>query len=207
MNKSESKYFNTAVRMDEALLELLEIKELEYITVKEICQRAGVSRSTFYLHYETIGELLDECVKYKIGECYKKFDGGRAELDKNIRSGNLDELVFVTPEYLKPYLEFVRENKRFFKICVQRPSALNADRTFAELFKDVFSPVLDCFRLPDESKPYVINFYMLGLIAVVSEWIKRGCDDPIDKIIEICMLCVLPGEKRLLLSRIKGGEK
>ncbi len=37
MNKSESKYFNTAARMDEALILLLEKKDLEYITVKEIC--------------------------------------------------------------------------------------------------------------------------------------------------------------------------
>ena len=34
MNKAESKYFNTAVKMDEALLELLEKKDFDYITVK-----------------------------------------------------------------------------------------------------------------------------------------------------------------------------
>lgn len=31
MNKSESKYFNTAVRMDKAFLELLDRKDLEFI--------------------------------------------------------------------------------------------------------------------------------------------------------------------------------
>ncbi len=50
MNKSESKYFNTALKMDEALIDLLKEKELEFITVKEICERAGVNRSTFYFH-------------------------------------------------------------------------------------------------------------------------------------------------------------
>lgn len=63
MNKSESKYFNTALRMDEALLSLLEEKDLEYITVKELCSRAGVNRSTFYLHYETISDLVDEAME------------------------------------------------------------------------------------------------------------------------------------------------
>ena len=58
MNKSESKYFNTAVKMDKAFLDLLEHKDFEYITVKEICKTANVNRSTFYLHYETIGDLL-----------------------------------------------------------------------------------------------------------------------------------------------------
>lgn len=41
MNRSESKYFNTARRMDEALLSLLEEKDFAYITVREICARRG----------------------------------------------------------------------------------------------------------------------------------------------------------------------
>ena len=49
MNKSESKYFNTALRFNKALLALLEKKEFSYITIREICQEAGVNRSTFYL--------------------------------------------------------------------------------------------------------------------------------------------------------------
>ena len=36
MNKNESKYFNTAIKMDQAFLELLEKKDFAYITVKEI---------------------------------------------------------------------------------------------------------------------------------------------------------------------------
>ena len=44
MNKNESKYFNTAVKMDKALLELLEKKDFEYITIKEICALAEVNQ-------------------------------------------------------------------------------------------------------------------------------------------------------------------
>ena len=70
MNKSESKYFNTALLMDEALLFLLEKKDFEFISVKEICDKAGVSRSTFYLHYENMNDLLIE----KIELINKKFN-------------------------------------------------------------------------------------------------------------------------------------
>ena len=52
MNRSESRYFATAARMDEAFLTLLAKKDFEYITVKEICEVAEVNRSTFYLHNE-----------------------------------------------------------------------------------------------------------------------------------------------------------
>ena len=47
MNKSESKYFHTAVKFDRALLSLLERKSFDYITVSELCAEAGVNRSTF----------------------------------------------------------------------------------------------------------------------------------------------------------------
>ena len=68
MNKSESKYYNTACLMDQALLLLLEKKDFDYITVKEICEKAGVNRSTFYLHYETIDDLLMESIDYLLNE-------------------------------------------------------------------------------------------------------------------------------------------
>ena len=63
MNKSESKYYNTSLLMNQALIELLNKKDFEFITVKEICKKAGVNRSTFYLHYETLQDLLEECVE------------------------------------------------------------------------------------------------------------------------------------------------
>ena len=62
MNRSESRYFATAARMDEAFLTLLAKKDFEYITIKEICEVAGVNRSTFYLHYETMSDLHSESV-------------------------------------------------------------------------------------------------------------------------------------------------
>lgn len=63
MNKNESKYYNTALLMDEALLQLLEKKDFAFISIKEICHKAGVNRSTFYLHYENTNELLEETIE------------------------------------------------------------------------------------------------------------------------------------------------
>ena len=47
MNRSESKYFATAVRMDEAFIELLEKKDFAYITVKEICEKPALTALHF----------------------------------------------------------------------------------------------------------------------------------------------------------------
>ena len=62
MNKSESKYYNTSLLMNQALIELLNKKDYEFLTIKEICKKAGVNRSTFYLHYDNIDDLLYETI-------------------------------------------------------------------------------------------------------------------------------------------------
>ena len=82
MNKNESKYFNTAIRMAEALITLLEKKDFEYITIKEICDTAGVNRSTFYLHYENTSDLLKETTRYIIDKhlAYYEIDKQRISL-------------------------------------------------------------------------------------------------------------------------------
>lgn len=59
--------------MDKAFLELLDRKDLEFISVKEICEKAGVNRSTFYLHYENISDLLDESIQFVIDDFVANF--------------------------------------------------------------------------------------------------------------------------------------
>ena len=44
--------------IEEALLSLLNEKELHRISVKEICEKANVARSTFYAYYDVIDDCL-----------------------------------------------------------------------------------------------------------------------------------------------------
>ena len=128
MNKSESKYFATAVRMDEAFLELIEKKDFAYITVKETCERAGVNRSTFYLHYETVGDLLAESAQHIIDEFVACMPYDTAEFLEKLEDRPLDELYLITPEYLTPYLTYIREHRRVFRATVEQASALRIRR-------------------------------------------------------------------------------
>lgn len=111
MTKSESKYFNTARMMDEALIELLCKKDIQYISVKEICEKAGVNRSTFYLHYETISDLLEETIEHIQEEFQKSFHIGAEDFIEEIDKMPLNELILINDKFLQPYLNFVKEHK------------------------------------------------------------------------------------------------
>lgn len=206
MNKSESKYFHTAARMDEALLELLEQKDFAYITVKEICEKAGVNRSTFYLHYETVGELLSESVAYMNGQFRAYFNHNPGAFITKLRTCPMEELCLVTPEYLTPYLRYIQEHKRLFQAAVEHPAVLRADDTYERLFRHVFTPILERYQIPEQDRQYLMAFYIQGLIAVITEWLEQDCAAPIPQIISIMERCIArPGGLQELPSGAAGG--
>lgn len=195
MNKSESKYFNTAIKMDEAFMELLEEKDFEYISVKEICERAGVNRSTFYLHYETIGDLLEECISYMNEKFLEYFNQNAENFVGRIDVVDLKELYLVTPNYLIPYLEYIKEHQRIFLTAMKRSHALRLDDTYDRMFTHVFNPIMDRFSVSDKEKKYLLSFYMNGILAVIKTWILGNCDDDIDFMVKIISERIHPKER------------
>lgn len=95
MNKQESKYFDTAHFFDEALINLLNEKDIDYITVKEICKTAGFNRSTFYLHYETIYDLLNETIEYVNQKFIDYFDDQNEDFFTKLNTDNKDDFIFI----------------------------------------------------------------------------------------------------------------
>ncbi len=190
MNKSESKYFNTAVRMDKAFLELLDTKDFEYITVKEICERAGVNRSTFYLHYETVADLLQESVEYMNRQFDFYFKGESVLNINQLDILDLESLYLITPQYLKPYLEYVRDHKRLFQTVLRKAEVFGSQHSFNALFHHVFSPIMDRYDIAEEKREYIISFYISGMISVIKKWLDSDCREPIKFILNLITECV-----------------
>ncbi len=137
MNKSESKYFNTAVRFDKALLDLLENKPFEYITISEICENAGINRSTFYLHYENTSDLLKETIAYVFDNFNAYFSVDAESITAKFENCDLEDLKFINEKYLHPYLLFIKENQRVFSAVLSQPIAFDSKNIFQRLFDNI----------------------------------------------------------------------
>lgn len=95
MKKAE---YRNAVRsrrmICDALMELLDEKPLDKITVTDITNRADVSRGTFYLHYEKVGDVISELQDAYIEQMDQYF----SELDTPL---TVDNVMVITAECLK----------------------------------------------------------------------------------------------------------
>lgn len=199
MNKSDSKYFNTAVKMDLALISLLKKKTFEYITVSELCKEAGVNRSTFYLHYETIGELLSETARYLLDDFMSYFSADTKSISLNLENCELQRLVFICDEYLTPYLSYIKDNKEVFKTALMYNKTFGFDDVYKRMFKSIFNPILQRFNYSKDSRQYIMLYYLNGINAIILEWLRNGCDKSINEISEIITICIF-GQNSIILN-------
>ena len=189
MDKNESKYYNSSLKMNNALINLLDKKDFEDITVKEICQAASVNRSTFYLHYDNTYDLLKETIENLYADFFSRYDSDLSMDRKNNKSN--EDLYLITPKYLKPYLSFVHDNKKIFKLMYFKTDVFNGDNMYETWFNKIFKPILSKFNVKnEEEQSYIMLFHIQGLIGLIMEWVKNDCKMSIDDLINVIQKCI-----------------
>lgn len=74
MKKQDARIVVTKEMFHRATLSLLKEKPISRISIKELCEAAGLNRGTFYLHYETPLDVLKEIENQFIEENMQYFD-------------------------------------------------------------------------------------------------------------------------------------
>lgn len=112
----DKRIIKTRTAIFNAVFDLSTEKELDKITVIELCQKAGINKSTFYLHYNSI----DDCFK----KCFDFFTDRVLALSSNIDYTE----VAVSPEAtVDKMLDVVEKNMDFimkFKTSVVYDSSI-----------------------------------------------------------------------------------
>lgn len=121
--------------LKDALIELLQIKRLEKISVREICTRADVNRSTFYDHYQDIYALMRDVARDFIAQIptQRSSEGIEAQLLSFVRYVQLNAQCYAAIRRLNGLLE--EEVARILLENYRDRMAATPARGDAELFK------------------------------------------------------------------------
>ena len=169
---------------------MLEKKPFAYVTIRELCEEAGVNRSTFYLHYENTVDLLKETTEHALNNFASYFSVDMESIHAKFLNTDLQDLNFINEKYLLPYLSFIKENQRLFMAVISQPMTFDTNTIFRRLFENVFVPILDKFRYPKDEQKYVMMFYLNGITAITTEWLKDGCQKRTEDIATIIHYCI-----------------
>ena len=93
--KNNKRHLETMENIEKAVIYLLKEKELDKISVTELCEIAGVERSTFYANYEDVSALANEIA---------------AKIEKQLNDQPHTDGDFAW------IFEYIKANKELFKI-------------------------------------------------------------------------------------------
>ena len=148
-----------------AFYELLLKKDFESISIKEICEKAGVSRMSFYRYYST----KEDVFIVFCDETFDKFFQSIAH-NQNLSPRGLFVLFF---ESLKKYhreIDMLKKSQRETILLVQ--------------FEQYASYTASKINLPNQLTPFTIPFFAGGLFNVVMRWSNRNYIDTPEEIAE-----------------------
>ena len=158
---SESRRVKLTKRLiKEALIELLEKKSANKVTVTDICNLAEVNRSTFYAYYEDVPMLIAEV---------------QDELIESLPSPEMLPIVFGSLgkffDRMEELFDFVKSNRQIFSVLIAQPDGDD----FAER---VVRAVLaryprDFFAEDGLEMEYRVLFCLHGFIGIFKQWIME----------------------------------
>ena len=140
----------TKLLLKNALIDIMKIKSIHLISIKEICEEADVNRSTFYRHYNTQYELYDEIIDdiaNDIGVIYQ------------------DDLT--TVEFLTKVLEYIESRRDTFLVILSD----NGKVSLGEAFKLFTGRFID--DNGSELVAYVMEFIAAGLTSTIWTWLQK----------------------------------
>jgi len=143
----------------EALLELLQSAPITKITIKQVCDLAEMSRSTFYLHYQDQYELLKDIENEVIQKTFESLSA---------ISRKSDMVATITA-----FLEYVKANQSTFGVLLCNDDNKNFQRALMlnvqEYVRSVIPSVYD-----KERERILYSFIMNGSLSMIVDWMESG---------------------------------
>ncbi len=164
MNFTDLRILKTQERLQNGLLELLKTKELKAITVKEICDQAGISRNAFYQHYGYKEDLYDQMV---------------AKATERIRNA----LVPIVPDasqiqqdtvgqYARRIVEGIAEVRELIDVMLKGDDGVFLRQLTDLIFGQNLTNAIPFFNLKDTNELRLYyEFISAGMAAFIIRWI------------------------------------
>lgn len=153
----------------ESLLEMLKTHNINKISILELCKIAGINRTTFYNHYGSQYDVLNE-----IAEKYIQ-NTSFTILDDLAANKSFDEC-------LTRVLQYIKDNIQFTKLILNQDNydLISHIKISLPQFDDMVIKHLP-ERLSLDEKKATSSFVQYGTIRLIKEWIISDCLKPADE--------------------------
>ena len=174
--KLDRKTRYTRKALADSLIELMKDRSFTKITVKGLCERADVNRTTFYAHYRNNYDLLlqieEETLAY-FEDMLNKYESRRSKRE-------IEEMV-------EEMLNFIANNSNSLHILLSENGDLDFQKKVLRRFmqKGLVMKYFSEKTIPEEMHEYWYAFIVNGAIGLIQHWLKNSMSIPIPALAKI----------------------
>lgn len=179
MNKHSELTDATRQAFIDAFVLINKVKSIEKITIKELTDKAGYNRTTFYNYFTDIYSL------YEYVEWYV-FSQVRGQIKENMRQVN-DRRKFIQT-FTKQCIQW----KEYLVIVLNNPFS---QRFTVQVKEQMILYWIEEFQLPNDDIKiqYKLDFYLSALFSIMSRWLKNQEDMQLDELAELLQEIITEG--------------
>ncbi|GAA0319910.1 TetR/AcrR family transcriptional regulator [Oceanobacillus sp. FSL W7-1293] len=157
-----------------ALLELMQQKHYEQITVTDIVDYADYNRATFYRHYNQKADLVKEIITAQTNGLIQAF---RVPYKKN----NYIHLNALAPSEIVIF-NHILENKHFYGLWKEFEAIPGFYETFLESITEFFKQDINLITPYHDglNNNMYTSFYAYGILGIILDWIKNDFEQSPD---------------------------
>lgn len=182
-HKTDKRSLRTRNLIKKAVMILLKSKRPEEINVSEIAEIALISRNSFYTHYKSVSNVLED-VFFDIATNFNKI------------ISKYDYFDFIENPYpmLQELTMPIIENSAFSEYVVfSKNSNLFVQGLIDALTERFLFVYTERRGNNDPSMPYLINFLVAGAIEFIYKWFKDGKPVPFEMVLNKVSLLIRDG--------------
>lgn len=163
-----------------SLIELMQSKSVNNITVKELVIKADLNRSTFYNYYCDIPDMLKKLEEELYTEFLYTIERHIYKCDKNI------DISEGTHEFIEDMCNVIKDNYDFCKCIFSKNGDLNFLFELEEIIENHLRDQLkEKFDRKVDYLSYVYSFFKSGYIGILKTWMKGGCKESTKEIADL----------------------
>lgn len=178
--KTDRRVKMTNQLLKDALIELLQEKHISKISVKSLCERADINRSTFYAHFADQYALLEQITSEALGNIRNYIDSEKTKLSPPITAHVLTKVIY-----------YIQDNLSLFNALLSENSGLNIQGEIMS-FVEVIPPQVYA-EFDQEMKEYVTVFWINGSVSLLRQWLATGTPHSPEQISEILINLIHSG--------------
>ena len=156
--EQDRRVLKTKASLRDAMLTLMASRGWDEMTIQEICDKANVGRSTFYVHYQSKDDLLSE---------------GMNDLRDTI-SAQTAQAEGPGLHFLAGLLDHMAQQRDVFKATIGRRSGHSVARRFRKMVFQLVEIELKRRRHPAVKNPWVAMFVAGGIVEAMAWWVDAS---------------------------------